>query len=179
MRYSKIEGIIIKRTNSGEADRLLTIFTRSAGKIRVKATGVRRITSKRSSHLELLNHVHATLYQGKVLQTLMEVQTKEDFSPIKDDLSKIGFAYHICELIDGLCPEHQESEYIFTLLEKTLHTLTTREDIAPTIHAFEVDLLIHLGFYKHMSEAHDTSSIIEHILERKLKTKKFLPRLLS
>ena len=57
MIYLKDVGFVVKRINLGEADRFVTIFTQNNGKIEVLAKGVRKITSKRSSHIELLNLV--------------------------------------------------------------------------------------------------------------------------
>ena len=43
MRSYRIEGIIIKRRDFGETDRILTVFTKTQGKISVIAKGVRKI----------------------------------------------------------------------------------------------------------------------------------------
>ena len=180
LRSFKTEGIIIKRRNFGEADRILTVFTKRLGKIQVKAVGVRRITSRRSPHVELLNLSALTLHKGKSLPILTEAQTIEDFSLIKDSLIKVGFAYHICELVDGLCPENQENGRVFDLLSEVLFRLEHEEDIASVIHEFEVELLTILGYYKPSwrFQSIDTTSFIESILERRLKSKRILPLLL-
>ena len=52
-----VEGLILKRANFGEADRMLTILTKNLGKISVVARGVRKITSRRAGNVELLNLV--------------------------------------------------------------------------------------------------------------------------
>lgn len=178
MRSYKTEAIVIKRRNFGEADRIITIFSKQYGKIQVKAVGVRKITSRRSSHIELLNQSLFTLYKGKSMSLLTEVSNLENFEEIKGDLSKVGFAYHICELIDGLCAENQEHADIFELLQKTLKKMSTNDDLALVIHEFEIELLTRLGFYKpsDLSADFDTSGFIEQILERKLKSKQILPR---
>lgn len=179
MRNIKTEGIIIKRRNFGEADRILTLLTKKGEKIQIKALGVRKINSRRSPHIELLNHSLLALYKGRSLPILTEAETLEEFSRIKNNLIKVGFAYHICELIDGLCPENQENRSIFFLLQNTLKDLSEKEDIVTIIHNFEITLLTNLGFYpqNNLSENLDTVSFIERILERKLRTKQFLHRL--
>ena len=48
----KTRGIIIKRSNYSEADRILTIYTEKLGKIRVNAKGIRKIKSKLAGSLE-------------------------------------------------------------------------------------------------------------------------------
>src|SRR5579863_7197321 len=123
MRNFRTEGIIIKRRNFNEADRILTVMTRDYGKIQIKAAGVRKITSRRSAHIELLNHTTLHLYKGKIFTVLTEATMLDDFSMIKQDFGKVGFAYHLCELIDGLCPENQENRNVFDLLLKTLENL--------------------------------------------------------
>lgn len=181
MRNFKTEGIVIKRNNFGEADRILTVFTKQHGKIKIKASGIRRVPSRRSPHVELLNHASLTLYRGNMFPTLTEAQTIESFSPIKDDLQKIGMAYHVCELVDGLCAEDEENERVFRLLHRILIRLTQQEvDITAALHAFEIELLITLGFWHRESQTvrdFDTHAFIENIMERKLRSHKFLTRM--
>lgn len=176
MRSYKTEGIVIKRKNFGEADRILTVFTKRQGKIVVKAIGVRRINSRRSPHIELLNHSFLTLHKGQSLPILTEVETIEDFSQIKENLTKVGFAYHLCELIDSLCAENQENKTVFPLLLETLGRLSKEEDVVDIIHGFEIELLTDLGFYPRFRfiQNLNTQAFIEQILERKLKSKQLL-----
>lgn len=173
MHNLKTEGIIIKRRNFNEADRMITVLTRDFGKLSIKATGVRRITSRRSSHIELLNHTELSLYNGRSMPTLIEAQTINSFPNVKDDLTKTGFAYHICELIDGLCAEEQEQPSVFFLVKRTLERLSSQEDSLLVIHEFEIELLTLLGFWHKKAEDSktlDTHHFIENILERKLKS---------
>lgn len=180
MRTYKTEGIIIKRKNFGEADKILTVFTKNNGKIQIKALGVRRIISRRSPHVELLNLSLLTLYKGRNLSILTEAQTLADFSLIKSELIKVGFAYHICELIDGLCPENQENRTVFFLLRNTLEALSKESDLVSIIHGFEVELLTVLGFWPkaRFLKYPNTQDFIENILERRLKSKQLIPRLI-
>ena len=176
MRTFIVEGIVVRRRNVGEADRILTVFTKQYGKMTVKAVGVRKISSKRSSHIEPLNHVVMSLYQGKGMAILTEITTLDSFSPLKENLQRIGFAYHLCELVDGLCPEGQENGVVFQLLQDVLTDLSTATHLAERIHAFEVALLTQLGYWSENSARLSTSLVIERILERRLKTVRMLPQ---
>lgn len=129
MRNFRTEGIIIKRKDFGEADRILTVMTRDYGKLKIKATGVRKITSRRAAHIELLNHTVLHLYKGNTFSILTEAKMLDDFSAIKENFNKVGFAYHLCELVDGLCPENQENRNVFDLLQKTLSELSGQTDV--------------------------------------------------
>lgn len=129
MRNVRTEGIVIKRRNYGEADRILTILTKDHGKLSVKATGVRKITSRRSSHIELLNHVAMGLYKANTVPVLTEAKMIDDFAPIKNDFNKVGLAYHLCELVDGLCPDNQENSKVFFLLRNFLTQLAQGDGV--------------------------------------------------
>lgn len=173
MQIQKTEGIILKRRNVGEADRILTLFTKDRGKLQIKAMGVRKISSKRSSHIEPLNHVHLSLHLGRHAPILTEVTTIEHFEDIKNDLRRIGVAYHICEIIDALCAEDQEHINVFYLLQNILHDIAKPGNIVQKMYDFEIDLLHELGFYpkEEMTKDFNPSYFIEQLLERKLKAR--------
>ncbi|MEK7572868.1 MAG: DNA repair protein RecO [Patescibacteria group bacterium] len=177
MRSFKTEGIVIRRRNIGEADRLLTIFTKESGKIRIKAPGVRRITSRRSPHIELLNLSALTLYSSSRsnIPLLTEAQTIRDFDFIKKDLKRIGFAFYICELVDKLCPPDQENRRIFYLLRETLEKLEFISEKEALVNEFEEKALSYLGFMPHEYQLSDRQAFIEKILEKKMRTSELLP----
>jgi DNA repair protein RecO (recombination protein O) len=179
MRTYKTEGIVLKRRNLGEADRILTILSKEFGKITVKAPGVRRIQSRRSSHVELLNLSQFTLYSGSktFMPIVTEAQTFEDFSPIKSDLHKVGLALYICELINGLCAYNQENRGVFFQLKTTLLELSKTLDAVDLVKKFEKELLTELGFWSEakMLQTQNSQLVMERLLERKLKTLRIMP----
>lgn len=183
MRIFKTEGIILKRRNAGEADRILTVLSKESGKIQVKAPGVRRIPSRRSSHVELLNLSQLTLYGNSktFMPIVTEAQTLEDFSPIKDNLCKIGYAYYICELISGLCPENQENRSVFFHLKSTLYDLARASNAQSIVKNFEKNLLAELGFWSEVKllQTQDSQTVMERLLERKLKAIRMMPLFLN
>ena len=139
------EGLILKRVNFGEADRVLTVLTDRYGKISVIARGVRKITSRRAGNIEVLNRVKLHLFKGKSY-TLTEAESIETFQAIKDNLTLSTYAFHILELIHRLVPEEQRNPYIYALVLETLELLRS----SPRqifIRAFEVKLLQRLGFW--------------------------------
>ena len=123
MRGFKTEGVILKRKNFGEADRILTVFTQSRGKISIVAKGVRRITSRRAGNVELLNRVSLFLYQGKGMSILTEAEGLENFEKLKSDLSLSTVAFHIIELVDKLTAENQENRILYEHLVNCLKRL--------------------------------------------------------
>lgn len=140
------EGIIVRRSNFGEADRMLTIVTPYKGKIKVVAKGVRRITSRRGGNVELLNKVRLHLFQNKGMPILTEAESIETFPKIKNDLTFSTYGSHIAELAERLLPEEQANPAAFNLLATALHLLETNPRQI-FIRAYEIKLLTTLGFW--------------------------------
>ncbi|OGH18845.1 MAG: DNA repair protein RecO [Candidatus Levybacteria bacterium RIFCSPHIGHO2_12_FULL_38_12] len=178
MKTFTTEAIVIKRKNYNEADRILTVFAKKHGKLSIKASGVRKITSRRSAHIELLNHTLLTVYKNNGMPVLTEAQSLNTYSDIKRSLSRIGYAYHLCELVDSLCPENQENEYVYALLLDMLDKLSKEEYVSLLVKKFEIELLTALGFYSPQFAAQhfDSSLFIEDILEKRLKAIKIIPQ---
>ncbi len=141
----KTEGIILKRKDFSEADRILTVFTQKLGKISVLAKGVRRITSKRSGNVELLNRSLIYLHQAKSFLILTEASSLDTFQKIKSDLTLSTYAYHIIELVDKLTAENQENRILYEYLVEVLKRLEQKPRQI-FIRAFEVKILVNLGF---------------------------------
>lgn len=141
----KTEGVVLKRRDFGEADRLLTVFTQHRGKVTILAKGVRRITSRRAGNVELLNRVQLYLHQGKNFLILTEASAIEVFQKIKENLTLSTYAYHVLELTDKITAENQQDPIVYDHLIQVL----TRFNIKPRqilIRAFEAKVLAHLGF---------------------------------
>lgn len=149
----KAEGIILKRRDLGEADRILSVFSKQRGKISVLAKGVRRITSRRSGNVELLNRSILYLHQGKNFWILTEATTIETFQKIKGDLTLSTYAYHILELMDKLTAENQENIILYENLVNVLERLV-KNPRQILIRAFEVKILSILGFIDFNSQAY-------------------------
>lgn len=139
------EGLILKRTNFGEADRMLTILTKNLGKISVVARGVRKITSRRAGNIELLNLVKVGLFKGKGY-TLTEAESIETFPRIKSNLAISTAAFHILELANKFLPENDPNFRVYDLIVLTLKTFE-RNPRQLVLRAFEIKFLNLLGFF--------------------------------
>ena len=162
MRGFKTEGIVLKRRDFGEADRILTVFTLHKGKLPVLAKGVRRITSRRAGNVELLNRVIIYLYQGKGMPILTEAESLETFSKIKEDLTLSTYAFHIIELVDKLTAENQDNRILYRYLVGVLRKLE-KNPRQIFIRAFEAKILSDLGFasFREVGDFGDVGEILK------------------
>lgn len=175
-RFLKTEAIILKRSNLKDTDRIISIYSKDFGKLHVYAHGIRKITSKRAPHLELFNRVFLTLYKGHSFNTVIEVSIIDSYPKIKIDLSRIATAFIITELVDRLCPDRQENENIFSILQTTFSKL---DDLTVSHKNLEYTigrtLLVELGFIsqEQAKDGFDALSFIENLIERRIYSKHF------
>lgn len=175
-RTYKTEGIILKRVSIGEADRIVTIFSKNHGKLTLIAKGVRRITSRRAPNLELFNYTKFVLHKGKKLDVISDAQTVISFAHCKKNLTRIAHAYLITELIDRLLADGQKQRKIFNVALLVFQKLDDKNSSDQIVHAymhrFKYFLLENLGFIPSDGSFANTAidTVIEDIIERKLKS---------
>ncbi|OGD56433.1 DNA repair protein RecO [Candidatus Beckwithbacteria bacterium RIFCSPLOWO2_02_FULL_47_23] len=169
----KTEAIVLKRTNFGEADRLVTVFSKHRGKLTLLAKGIRRLTSRKKGHLELFNRVKLQIANGKNLDIITEAETINSFPQLRVNLNRVRIAYLLLELVDKLTAENQEHEAVYALLCATLAQLNSDTASNSLIVDFEARLLTFLGFG--LPARPDRASLEAHILaitEKPLNSKK-------
>jgi DNA repair protein RecO len=112
---------------------------------------------------------------------ITEVGLVDNYASVKSNLERVYTAYHLCELVDGLCAEEQENEKVYDLLTGTLQRLKNEKKLKELIKEFEVQLLIDLGFWGSEQEREETNvhMYIESLLERKLRSKNVYSKLLQ
>lgn len=143
MNY-KTQGIILKRRNIGETDRILTVLTNRYGKISIIAKGIRKTLSKLGGHLELFYLTDFVIAEGKNLDIVTGAQIIKPFSNLRKDLRLTQKVYYLSELIDKLVNENVESKEIFDLFYNALEELD-RSDNPLLLRYFELQILSHLG----------------------------------
>lgn len=171
MRAEKLVGFVLKRTNFGEADKFITIFTREKGKIKVLAKGIRKIKSRRAPHLELFNTVEIMVYEGKTFNIVTEAFTLA--RPGLANLEQIGYFFYTSEVLDKLLPENQPHPESYSLLLQFLSNITET-----SVKKFTIELLWDLGYLPRGDyPKQGISSFVESLIEKPLKSKKFLEEL--
>lgn len=143
----RVQAIILKRTDFGEADRLLTLLTPDQGKLRAIAKGARKPSSRKSGHIELFTHSHLLLAKGRQLDIVTQADNLESFMPLRTNLERLGFAYYFAELVDKFAEEGSESQSLFDLLRRTLGWLGEPSTDPPLLaRFFEMHLLQNVGY---------------------------------
>ncbi len=135
------EAINIKSFNLGEADKIITLFSRQFGKIRAVAKGARRMRSKFGGRLELLVQNKVQLVSGKDLEQLSQAETINSFFSLKDNMDKLSTACYFTWLVDRATEDKQPNAPLYDLLRNSLHLLEDGHEPEIVRHTFQQKIL--------------------------------------
>ena len=152
-RSYRCEALVLKSTPMFEAARVVTLYSREAGKLRAVVPGARKPTSKMAGHMEPLNRVELVLVSSRTggLDTITQAQMMEGFAPLKASLEALSRGIYLAELVDGFGTEGSANPELYSLLVDTLSFLNDSPGVELALRYFELHLLKCSGF---MPELH-------------------------
>jgi DNA repair protein RecO (recombination protein O) len=116
-------GIILSRTDYGEADRIITVLTPDHGKLRLMARGVRKPKSKLAGGIELFSVSDLAFIRGRgEIGTLISSRLAKHYDRIVQDIQRVQLGYELIKLLNKATEDECETEY-FEILENTLEAL--------------------------------------------------------
>lgn len=152
-RSFRVDAVVLRHSDYGEADRLLTLYTRQTGKTRALAKGARKIASRKAGHIEPFTQVKLQLAQGRDMPLVTQADTIDAYLPLREDLILTSHASYVVELLDRFTYEDgAESPSTFRLLTETLARLASKVDPWLVVRYYEMRLLDHLGFRPQLLE---------------------------
>lgn len=173
------EGIILKRSNFGEADRILIVFSKRYGKITLLAKGIRKLGSRKRGHLEIFSKVKFSAVTSTGFDILTEAEAISNFTKLRLNLNRVTLAYYFCEVLNKITKEDEKHDELFDLLENSLKELETANNLKTLRKDFIVNLLIELGYWPENKKMIDHDSELEDVLERKINSLRVGKKVLS
>lgn len=146
MSLYRAEGIVLRNKNLGEADKIVTIFTDTHGKVQAVAKGARRPRNRLIGPTQVFSYSDFLFFSGKNLDTISQAYLKEPFFRLRDDLNRMVYASYVVELLDLLVEEKEKSEELFLLLLCVLRLLSGGEDGRIILRLYELRLMDLLGY---------------------------------
>lgn len=126
MAQYQTEAIVVAVRDWGDADKIVTLFSREYGKITAFANGARRPKSPLAGGMQLFTHLEVTLAPGKNSDSVKQCEIKHAFRKIQEDFICMAYGAFIAELTAELCPERQPEPQVFDLLLEVFQVLTLR-----------------------------------------------------
>jgi DNA repair protein RecO (recombination protein O) len=141
MPHYRDDGVVLRTYKLGEADRIVVIYTRGRGKIRCVAKGIRRTKSKFGARLDPASVVHLQCYEGRNLDIVTQVESREIFVDLRADLDRYGRAAVLLEIVDQVAVESESNPALYKLLTGALSELN-RTGNPMVVPAFVAKVLV-------------------------------------
>jgi DNA repair protein RecO (recombination protein O) len=145
-RTYRTEAIVLRRSDFGEADRLLTLFSREFGKIKAIAKAARKPQSRKTGHVELYMRTNFLIARGRDLDIVTQAEMVEGYPALRQDLVRTTYAAYIVELLDRFTAEEDRHSGKYNLLAEALDWLATSDNLLLAARFYELRLLAMAGF---------------------------------
>jgi DNA repair protein RecO (recombination protein O) len=123
MSQLSTSAILIRRTDFGDYDLILSLFSQAQGKISVIAKSAKKSTRRFAGVLELFSELDAVVTAGRGLPVLQEASLKNPFAQIRAVPSRLAYASYWAELIQDWMEAHAAHAELYRLLQHVLSEL--------------------------------------------------------
>lgn len=145
--HTVLRGVVLRETETKEADKILTLLTAERGKLSVIARGARRKNSKFAAAAQTLAYGEWTLYQRGQWTYASEGNTLELFQGLRADLEALALGCYFAELTESVASEELPAEDLLRHLLNGLYALSTLHRPPKLVKAaFELRLLCLSGY---------------------------------
>ena len=146
--YYNIKALILNVKTSSEADKIITIYTNSMGKIKAVVPGAKKIVAKLSAATEPITESDLIIYQNSQYcrPTVTGARILNNNTEVKRDFYKNLLAFYVCEISDKLVPFHLPNKKKYELIARTWELLATSKNPLRVLTAFSLRLLKISGY---------------------------------
>ena len=147
MTFEKTSGVVLKSINYSETSKIVTIYSRDYGKIKVIAKGARRKKSDFLGKLEPFTQLDIVYIKGKKdLHILKECNIVTPYFELRNDLDRLSTALHILFLVDSTQAVEDANPSVYDLLVASLQELSTKQFSHNILFFFQLKLLDYSGY---------------------------------
>lgn len=142
------EVITLRRRRTRDADALVTMLSKTMGIITASTKSVMKTTSRYAGISQPFNRLNAVFYakfEDQDIWTLTQASLIESFDSIQNDLSRIAYAYNLCEWVETLSKDTQTSSRIWQIVINFLNRWNNQAPTKEDLLFFQSHLLVDAG----------------------------------
>jgi DNA repair protein RecO (recombination protein O) len=144
----KCEGIVIRTTDYGETNKVVTLYTREWGKVGVMARGAKKPNSRLSAITQLFTYGNFLVQKGNGMGSLQQGEIVSSFRSIREDIFLTAYASYIADLTDkATTDEKKANPFLFELLYQTLTLINEGYDCEIVTNIYEMKMLGLFGLH--------------------------------
>lgn len=147
----RTEGIVFKKRERLENDILFSTFTKDFGRLEILGKGIRKMSSKLKSQIDLFSLVEIEFVEGKEYKILTDSLKIFSLDNLKKNFLALKIGLKICEILDLFLKEEEKEERVWNLLLKTFLFLNKKWQPKNQYHLsffwFFWNFIVALGIY--------------------------------
>ena len=124
-KFCKAEAVVLATTDFGDANRVVTFYTREYGKIEANAYNCRRAKSSLSGAMQMFNHIRLEFVKSSPVYRVQEADMIDLYN-ISEDLTRLAYASLFFEIVNKITPIGQVDNDVFDLLLNSLRAFNNR-----------------------------------------------------
>ncbi len=168
-------GIVLKRINTGETDRIVTLLTKEQGKMVAVAKGVRSLSSTKRASLEPGNIVKAFFVRTKSLPLLTQTRIVSDCIDLPQTLQRLRQLSEILEILEKLFVEEELDTQTYRSVLTIRNLVVAKQSSPKKVRLALVDLIMRLGFQNPDETPHGSiSEYVSSLSEKPMRSYEYL-----
>jgi DNA repair protein RecO (recombination protein O) len=144
----QVEGIVIRSTDYGEGNKIITLYARETGKAAIMVRGAKKTGSRHSAIAQLFTHGHYIYYLSRpgAMGTLNSGEIVEAHHGLRENLQMTAYSAYLAEMTDRILGEQDASDFLFSQLAAALNAIEEGKDPQIIAHIFEMKMLEAAGY---------------------------------
>ncbi|MFF2481991.1 DNA repair protein RecO [Paenibacillus sp. NPDC058071] len=142
----RVEGIVIRSMDYGEANKIITLLTATNGKAGVLIRGAKKVRSKHASLAQPFTYGEFTFFRNSGLGTLNHGEIYESHHKLREQLDLAAYASYAAELTDRALQDDESGSFLFEQLKACLAGLSEGKDAQIISHLYEMRVLEASGY---------------------------------
>lgn len=142
----RVEGIVIRSMDYGEGNKIITLCTKTNGKVGVLVRGAKKVKSRHAAMTQLFTYGEYVFFKTGQLGTLNQGEIFESHHLLREQLHLAAYASYVAELLDRGLQDTDVGSFLFEQLKACLAALSEGKDPQVTAHLFEMKILQASGY---------------------------------
>lgn len=137
----RVEGIVIRSMDYGEGNKIITLCTKSHGKVGVLVRGAKKVRSRHAAATQLFTYGEYVFFRGMGhIGTLNSCEILEANHLLREQLHLAAYASYAAELMDKALHDEEAGGPMFDQFHTYLRAIAEGKDVQVTTHLFEMKL---------------------------------------
>lgn len=155
MAYTKHEGIVLRKCDYRENDRIITLLTKDSGKLEISIRGARKPNSPLLSASELFTCGEYVVAKGKGYETLNSFSLIDNFYKLRLDWDLFSIASSMLVCANTAATANEDNYKLYMLLKRSLERLNSNENSKEAVLS---------AFYIHFSNIEGFKPRLKHCI---------------